>query len=128
MGITPKALPTMMSCSAVVVVSVMPIPEPLVMTRTTPRQRYHVPIVATRDGTPNLTTIKPLISPAIRPKRRHAKNPSQTLPVATKTTSYPTIPKAITEAKERSISPVMMTRVSGMAIRAKYGVVDMNEM
>ena len=85
-------------------------------------------MVATREGTPNFTTIMPLTSPAMRPQTRQAKNPSQTLPVATNTTSYPTIPKDITEAKERSISPVMITSVRGIAIRAKYGVVDMNEM
>jgi hypothetical protein len=54
-------------------------------------------------------------------------NPSQTFPVARNTTSYPIIPKAMTDGNERSISPVMTTRVSGMAMRAKNGVVDMKE-
>ena len=35
------------------------------------------------------------------------------------------MPHAITEGNDRSISPAMMTIVSGRAMRAKNGVVDM---
>ena len=54
--------------------------------------------------------------------------PSHTLCVAVKTRSKIVIPKAMTEGNERSISPVMTTRVRGIAISAKYGVLDMKAM
>jgi hypothetical protein len=38
------------------------------------------------------------------------------------------MPHAITEPKDRSISLAMTTRVNGIAINAKKGVVDMSEL
>jgi hypothetical protein len=34
------------------------------------------------------------------------------------------MPKAIIDGKDKSISPVMMSKVNGKAMRAKKGVVD----
>ena len=45
-----------------------------------------------------------------------------------KTTSKAAMPKAMIEGNDRSISSAMITRVNGIAIRAKYGVVDMREL
>ena len=92
---------------------------------TTPRHKNWVPMVATREGTPIFTTMIPLSQPASTPAARQARKPSQTLWVVRKTTSKAVMPKAMTEGKDRSISPAMITRVRGMAIRAKYGVEDM---
>ena len=100
-------------------------PWPLVTTITMPRQKNWVPIVATSEGIPILTTMMPFSKPASTPASRQAAKPSHTLWVATNTTSKAVMPKAMIEGKERSISPVMMTSVSGIAISAKNGVVDM---
>ncbi len=50
----------------------------------------------------------------------------QTFPVRLKPNGIEAMPNAAIEGKDRSISPVITTSVSGMAMIAKYGVDDMN--
>ncbi len=95
---------------------------------TAPRQKNWVPMVATSDGMPIFVTITPLRRPATIPPRMQPMKPSATLCVRVNTRSKIVMPKAMTDGNERSISPVMTTSVKGMAMSAKYGVVDMKAM
>ena len=71
--------------------------------------------------------IRPLNRPAAAPTASAAAAPRPTLPVASQAKTKPTIPRAITDGNDRSMSPEMMTIVSGRAIIAKNGVVWANE-
>src|SRR5512136_932672 len=104
----------------------MPRPWPFVTVSTTPRQKNWVPMVATSEGTPNLTTINPFNQPANKPASRQAMKPSSTLPVVTNTTSKAVIPQAMTDGKDKSISLAITTSVKGIATIPKKGVVVMN--
>ena len=57
----------------------------------------------------------------------HATKPSHVLWVAWNTSSKAVMPTAMTDGKDRSISPVITTMVNGMAMMAKNGVVAMKE-
>ncbi len=81
-------------------------------------------MVATSDGIPNLTTMMPFSSPTSNPAPRQATNASSTLPVLSKTLTNPNIPIAMMEGNDRSISPAITIIVSGNAIMAKNGMVD----
>ena len=87
-----------------------------------PRKRNCVPIVTTSDGMPTNVTTRPLKRPGQdadgqraddRPARR-CRSPAQTQ-------TKPTMPSAMIDGNERSMSPAMMTIVRGMAMIAKYG-------
>ncbi len=123
MGI-PKSRPTSTSYAPEFWVSTSAKLRPPTRTSVSPRKRNWVPIVTTRDGMPTIVTRSPLKSPASAPTARAAAIPSSTLPVASQALTKPTIPSAMIEGKERSMSPAMMTRVRGIAITAKYGVVS----
>ena len=86
-----------------------------------------MPIVTTSEGIPTKVMIRPLNRPASAPTPSEAAAPRATLPVACHTNTKPTIPRAMTEGNERSMSPAMMTIVSGIATSAKNGVVWANE-
>jgi hypothetical protein len=90
-----------------------------------------VPIVATSDGIPNLTTIKPLIQPMMATDEQGSDKSQKNsygyitdvaLCIQMRTA---TMPIAMMDGKERSISPAMTTIVKGIAIKAKKGMVDM---
>src|SRR4030042_5082473 len=105
---------------------------PDVSTKTAPRQKNCVPMVTTSEGMPNFTTMKPLIQPIIVPANRaaiiarNARMP--TLPikaVSLYTKENATMPMAMIDGKERSLSFAITTIVRGMAMMAKKGIEDM---
>ena len=66
-----------------------------------------------------MVTTSPLKRPAPAPTRRAERTPSAVEPVASQTHTKPTMPRAMTEGNERSMSPATMTIVSAMATMAK---------
>ncbi len=76
---------------------------------------------------PTIVTTSPLNRPAPAPTRSAATAPSSTLSVASQVHTNPTMPRAMTDGNERSMSPATMTIVSAIAMIAKYGVVCANE-
>ena len=106
---------------------------PEVSTSTAPRQKNCVPIVTTNEGIPIFTTIIPLSQPIIDPANKAAMiaTPTRTvvsmfvLPkkdVPSYVNENATIPIAVIDGNERSISFAMITMVRGMAMMAKKGV------
>ncbi|CAB4774578.1 unannotated protein [freshwater metagenome] len=78
----------------------------------------------TKDGILNLVTKNPLMKPHESPIKNPARTPTiiGAPPAITFVKAH--MDKAIMDGKERSISPVMTTKVSGIAISAKIGVED----
>ena len=89
-------------------------------------------MVATSEGIPNLTMMKPLSQPITVPVSRAAQKARKTcrgmLPrpeVASMVSRNATMPIAMTDGNERSISAAITIMVSGIAMIAKNGTVDM---
>ena len=78
-----------------------------------------MPIVTTSEGRPTTVTTRPLKRPAPAPTASDAMAESATLPVASQVHTKPTMPRAMMEGNERSMSPATMTIVSAMATMAK---------
>ena len=82
-----------------------------------------VPMVATSAGTPIVTTMSAFSSPQATPMSKETRTASGTLSVASHTRTNPTMPSAMTDGKERSISPATTTSVSGRATMPNIGIV-----
>ena len=91
-----------------------------------PRRKNCVPMVATKEGIPMATTKLPFRSPEIIPADSAPSVAKPTFPVSSNIVTKATIPMAMIDGKERSISPAMMTIVRGRAMMAKNGVVAIN--
>jgi hypothetical protein len=76
---------------------------------------------------PTRVMTMPLNKPARPPTRSVATTASSTLPVPRHTKTNPTIPRAMIDGNDKSMSPVMITIVSGSATNAKNGVVWAND-
>ncbi len=125
-GKYPPILPTVVECRNVPFSGTREAGLPPVTTKTTPLQKNMVPMVATRDGIPSRTTIAPFRSPARNPATRQKIKASTILPVVLKTLTNTSIPIAIMDGNDKSISPAITTIVNGKAIMAKNGIVDIN--
>ena len=64
-------------------------------------------------------TTRPLKRPAAAPTARAASTPRAAFAVASQTQTKPTMPSAMTDGNERSMSPATMTMVRAMAVMAK---------
>ncbi len=83
-----------------------------------------MPSVATNEGMPNLTTMTPFRNPTSPPAIRLAIKANGKLSVNAQTLVNATIPTPIMEGNDKSISPAMTMSVSGRAMTAKKGIVD----
>jgi hypothetical protein len=83
-----------------------------------------IPRVATIEGMPIKVTNEPLINPTIAPDKRPTRKPKITLLVASNVTAKIYPERAMTEGKERSISPIARTNVKPRAIKPIMGTVD----
>ena len=78
-----------------------------------------MPIVTTSEGSPMTVTTRPLKRPALVPTSSATIAPRATLAVASQVHTKPTMPRAMMEGNERSMSPATMTIVSAIATMAK---------
>ncbi len=86
------------------------------VTRASPRKSARVPMVTASDGSPSTAIRKPLNIPHTNPTSRLTASTSQiSMPPAQSTPMVALVSPAML-ATERSISPVMMISVIGMAI------------
>jgi hypothetical protein len=79
------------------------------------------------EGTPIFVTIKPFVIPTRIPEPIQAIKANQKLPVAEKTVAKRNPDKAITDGKERSISPIPSIKVKPRAINPIVGTEARNE-
>src|SRR4030066_1068240 len=107
---------------------------PDVSTNTAPRQKNCGPMGTTSEGMPNFTMMIPLIQPIMDPANRAAMIARNTRMVVLPIKTVPlyvnenaTMPMAMIDGNERSISLATTTTASGMAIRAKNGMEDMKD-
>ncbi len=76
-------------------------------------------MVTTNDGRPIMVTTRPLNRPAPAPTPSATIAASATLAVASQVHTKPTMPRAMIDGKDRSMSPATMTIVSVIATMAK---------
>ena len=88
-----------------------------------PVQKNCVPSVAMKEGMPTLAMRRPFTSPTSMPDAIAAITASQPSPYSLKRIAKTKPEKAMTEGKERSISPAPMTKVRPRASRISGGSV-----
>ena len=119
----PKGAERKMACISGYSSAVRGTPVPFISTSSRPRKRKEVPIVMTSEGMLSQETSAPLIQPQSAPTAKAATRPRyQGTPIGTRSAKA-AVPRAMIEGKERSISPVMTTKVSAMAMMPNCGVV-----
>ena len=89
-----------------------------------PAQKNWVPRVAMKEGMPMTAIRKPLRKPTSRPLASAATTASQPSSYSLNSTAKTKPENAITEGKDRSISPAPMTKVSPTASSTSGGRVE----
>ena len=89
-----------------------------------PAQKNWVPKVAMKDGMPITAIRKPLTTPTSRPLASAATTASQPSSYSLNRTAKTKPENAITDGKDRSISPAPMTKVRPTASRTRGGRVE----
>ena len=91
-----------------------------------PAQKNWVPRVAMKEGMPMTAIRTPLRKPTSRPLASAATTASQPSSYSLNSTAKTKPENAITDGKDRSISPAPMTKVSPTASSTSGGRVDRN--
>ena len=100
-------------------VSALPTERPSMSMKARPRMPMRPASVTTSEGRPTMATQNPLKSPMPRPASRARMMPSSMGRPASQTTATMTEASPMTEATERSISPLMMTKVMASTTMAR---------
>ncbi len=98
-------------------------PVPFISTSSMPRYRNEVPMVMTREGMLSRATSAPFTQPQSAPVAKPPSTATHCGSSALTSRQNTAVPSAMMEGKERSISPVMTTKVRASASTPNSGVV-----